>query len=65
MTKKIHERVLLDNGEFGHFPERHLNKAVELEQREPIDPPIEEPLIPHGQKGKAELEAKKAKTKKK
>jgi hypothetical protein len=55
----------MENGQFALFPERHLNKAVELEQREPIDPPIEEPLIPHGQKGKAELEAKKAKTKKK
>ena len=65
MTKKIHERVLMGNGQFGHFPERHLNKAVELEQREPVDEPIDEPLIPHGQKGKAELEGKKAKSKKK
>jgi hypothetical protein len=55
----------MENGQFGHFPERHLNKAVELEQREPVDEPIDEPLIPHGQKGKAELEGKKAKSKKK
>lgn len=64
MTKKIHERVLLDNGQFGLFPERHINKAVELEQREPIDPPVVDPLIPHGEKGKAELEGKKARKKK-
>ena len=49
---------------FGHFPERYIDKAVELELREPIEEPIEEPLIPHGQKGKAELAGKKAKSKK-
>lgn len=65
MTKKIHERVLGENGQFEHFPERHLNKAVELEQREPVDPAPIDPLIPHGEKGKAELEAKKVKSKKK
>jgi hypothetical protein len=64
VTKKIHERVLLDNGMFGHFPERYIDKAVELELREPTEEPIEEPLIPHGQKGKAELSGKKAKSKK-
>jgi hypothetical protein len=64
MTKKIHERVLLDNGQFGTFPDRYIDKAVELEQREPADTPIEEPLILHGLKGKAELEAKKIKNKK-
>lgn len=65
MTKKIHERVLLDDGHFGHFPERHIEKAVNLEQREPVHIPQEEPLIPHGEKGKAELEVKKTRTKKK
>lgn len=63
MTKKIHERVLMDNGQFGLFPERHLKKAIELEQREPVDPDPIDPLIPHGEKGKAELEAKKSKKK--
>jgi hypothetical protein len=64
MTKKIHERVLLDNGQFGTFSERYINKAVELEQREPVETPVEEPLLLHGLKGKAELEAKKIKNKK-
>lgn len=63
MTKKIHERVLLDNGQFGHFPQRHLDKAVELGNREPIDPIIPEPQISHGKHGKAEIESKNKKQK--
>ena len=65
MTKKVHERVLLDNGEFSHFPERYIEAAVKREEREPVHTPQEEPLIPHGEKGKAELEGKKVKSKKK
>lgn len=65
MTKKIHERVLLDNGQFSNFPERYIEKAVEQEKREPVDPDPIDPLIAHGVQGKAELEAKKTRSKKK
>jgi len=61
MTKKIHERVLLDNGQFGDFPERHIDKAVELGKREPLEKSADEPLLPHGVQGKNELESKRKK----
>jgi hypothetical protein len=64
MSNKVHERVLLDNGEFGHFPQRYIDAAVKREEREPVVEPQPEPLIPHGEKGKAELESKKKKSKK-
>lgn len=57
MTKKIHERVLLDNGQFADFPQRHIDKAVETGIREEVEKPIQEPEIPHGEKGKAEIKA--------
>lgn len=63
MTNKVHERVLLENGEFGHFPERYIEAAVKREEREPVHIPQDEPLIPHGEKGKAEIASKKAKKK--
>lgn len=64
MSNKVHERVLLDNGEFGHFPERYIDAAVKRGEREEVAIPQEEPLIPHGEKGKAEIESKKKKSKK-
>lgn len=63
MTKKIHERVLNEDGYFEDFPSRHLKKAVEQEQREPVDADPIDPLIPHGEKGKAEIESKNIKRK--
>jgi hypothetical protein len=64
MSNKVHERVLLDNGEFGHFPQRIIDSSVQRGEREPVVEPQPEPLIPHGEKGKAELEAKAKRSKK-
>ncbi len=54
------ERILSDDGNFQPFPKRHLDKAVERGERQPIPEPSIDPLIESGAKGKAELAAKQA-----
>ena len=63
MSNKLHNRVLLPNGQFGSFPEKKLDDEVKYEQRDKKDvDKIKEAL---GQKEEDTVPRPKAKASKK